>query len=157
MSGIAVRAMQSADVPAVVAMIRALAGHHGDTPRVSEASLTRDAFGAEPWVQIMVAERAGALVGYMALKRLAWLHYGDRGLEIDHLFVAPGCRKLGVGRALIAAARRQAIAAGCVELKVGTHPDNHAAQEYYLAQGFVAQEVTGARFRLYLTATPSNG
>ena len=41
-------------------------------------------------------------------------------------------------------------AKGCVELKVGTHPDNLTAQGYYLAQGFERQQVVGERFRLSL-------
>lgn len=86
----------------------------------------------------------------MALTRLAWLHSGDRGMEICHLFVRSDRRGRGVGQALIAAAKAAARAAGCVELRVGTHPDNAAAMEYYLSQGFERQEVVGARFRFNL-------
>lgn len=147
---ITVRPMAEADLPATVALIQALAAHHGDDPGVSEATLARDALGPDPWVHVHLAEVQGQIAGYMALKRLAWLHYGDRGLEIYHLFVAPEHRRSGIGRALIARAKDEACRLGCVELKVGTHPENRAAMDYYLSQGFAGQELTGARFRLYL-------
>ena len=150
MPEIVVRAMVASDLARVVQMMAALSQHHGDVARMTEATLARDCLGPDPWARIMVAKVGGALAGYMALKRLAWLHYGDRGLEVDHLFVAPEARRQGVGRALLVAASAAARAAGCVELKVGTHPDNLAVVGYYLAQGFERQAVTGARFRLYL-------
>lgn len=145
-----VRPVEAGDLGLVADMVRALSQLHGDVPRVSEATLARDALGDDPWVWVYLAEVAGVGAGYMALTRLAWLHYGDRGMEVYHLFVRPEFRGQGVGQALIAAAKDLARAAGCVELKVGTHPDNDAAQDYYLSQGFVRQEVVGARFRFYL-------
>ncbi|MBS0564977.1 MAG: GNAT family N-acetyltransferase [Proteobacteria bacterium] len=150
MSAIRVRAMRGADLEEVAGMIRALAEHHGDMPRVTAAALARDTAGRDPWARIRVAEAGGEIAGYMALVRLAWLQYGDRGMEIYHLFVRPAWRGRGVGRALIGRAMREARAAGCVELKVGTHPDNRAAMAYYLAQGFEEQPLAGARFRLCL-------
>ena len=145
-----VRAMQACDIPAAVAMIEALTLHHGDAPRVTPESLARDCTGEDPWIKLVVADMGGDLVGYVALSRLVWLQYGDRGIEMNHLFVQPEWRGKGVGQALIAAAKDAARAAGCVEMKVSTHPENLAAQEFYLAQGFASQEVTGARFRFYL-------
>lgn len=142
--------MVAADVPAVVAMIEGLTHHHGDGPRVTPDSLARDALAADPWIRLLVADSGGELAGYVALSRLVWLQYGDRGMEMNHLFVLPERRGTGVGQALIAAAKGVARAAGCVEMKVSTHPENLVAQEFYLAQGFVAQEMTGARFRFYL-------
>lgn len=150
MAQISVRPMAATDLDEVTGMIRALSLHHGDTPRVSRAALERDALGDDPWIRIIVAEADGQVVGYAALLRLCWLHYGDRGMELYHLFVRPGWRRTGAGRALVEAAAGAARAAGCVELKVGTHPDNAAAQSYYLARGFVRQEQVGQRFRLCL-------
>ena len=151
MAGITVRPMRRGDLAAVADMIRALSDHHGDFSRLSTETLARDALGRDPWVRIVVAEaEGGVLAGYMALTRLAWLQYGDRGMEIYHLFVQPGWRGRGVGRALIAEAKARAQGAGCVELKVGTHPANRAAMDYYLSQGFEEQPVVGARFRYYL-------
>lgn len=147
---VTVRPLEEADLGEVVEMIRGLSAHHGDEPRVTVETLRRDALGATPWVQVHVAEAEGKLAGYMALKPLVWLHYGDRGMEIYHLFVLPGWRKAGIGRALIERAKAVARAAGCVEMKVGTHPGNGAAIGYYLSQGFVEQPLVGARFRFPL-------
>lgn len=150
MAAIRVRAMRPGDLDRVAEMIRALSEHHGEAPRLTPAALARDTAGRDPWARIRIAEAGGELAGYMALIRLAWLQYGDRGMEIYHLFVQPNWRGRGVGQALIERAKREARAAGCVELKVGTHPDNRAAMDYYLSQGFVEQPLIGSRFRFYL-------
>lgn len=151
---IGVRPLQRGDLDQVAGMIRALAAHHGDDARVTAATLERDALGDDPWVRLYVADTAAdagaGLAGYMALKRLAWLHCGDRGMEIYHLFVQAGWRGQGVGRSLIRAAQDLARAEGCVELKVGTHPANQMAMDYYRALGFEPQENVGARFRFVL-------
>ena len=145
-----VRPLAMADLDAVTQMICGLSAHHGDPPRVTAETLARDALGGDPWIRVLVAEIDAEVAGYAALTRICWLHYGDRGMELYHLFIRPDWRRRGVGRILIAAAKEAARAAGCVELKVGTHPDNIAAQGYYLAQGFERQALVGARFRFYL-------
>ncbi len=150
MESFAIRPMEARDLGAVVAMVRALSDHHGDHPRLTEATLARDALGDDPWVRVHVAEAAGRLIGYMVLTRLAWLHYGDRGMEIYHLFVAPDWRRRGIGQALIERAKHIALAEGCVELKVGSHPDNAAAGDYYLQLGFERQKIAGGRYRYLL-------
>jgi GNAT superfamily N-acetyltransferase len=150
MSHVRIRPLAAADLPVAVAMIGALAEHHGDVPRVTADTLARDALGPAPWIHLVLAEIDGQVAGYMALKRLAWLHYGDRGLEIYHLYVLPERRGHGVGKALIAHAVSEALQLGCVEVKVGTHPGNAGAGQYYLSQGFVAQQTGGERFRLVL-------
>lgn len=149
-TAVTVRLLEEADLEEVVEMIRGLSTHHGDVSRVTVETLRRDALGAAPWAQVHVAEVDGQLAGYMALIPLAWLHYGDRGMEIYHLFVQPVWRRVGVGAALIERAKAVARTAGCVELKVGTHPANGAAMGYYLSQGFVEQPQIGARFRFPL-------
>lgn len=149
-AAVQVRPMREADLDVVVDMIRALSAHHGDLARVTVETLRRDALDAAPWVQVHVAEMEGELAGYMALKPLAWLHNGDRGMEIYHLFVRPGWRKAGIGRALIERAKAVARSAGCVALRVGTHPENEAAVSYYLSQGFIEQPLIGGRFGFQL-------
>lgn len=139
-----IRPITEPDIPDVLRMIRALAAHHGDTAAVTADDLRRDAFGPCPWLWVLVAEGEG----YAALCPLAQLHFGVRGMEIHHLFVAETARGRGVGRALIDAALECAKAEGARYLSVGTHPDNLSAQDVYRAVGFEESNAAGPRFRM---------
>ncbi|MEI4471806.1 GNAT family N-acetyltransferase [Frigidibacter sp. MR17.24] len=133
-----VRPAVEGDVAAVVAMVAALAAHHGDVSALTPEGLLRDAFGADPWVRLLIATRtaAGAACGYAALTRRVRLQEGLRRMELHHLYVAPGQRGLGLGRALVTASAAVALGLGCDRLSVGTDPDNLAAQGFYRGCGF---------------------
>lgn len=151
MTDITIRRLTRADLGALCDMIRALAAYHGDVSTVSEAMLERDCFAslptAQPWVQILVAEEAGALLGYGALLPRAQLQFAERGMDLHHLFVRPEARGRGVGQALLQAARQLAGRKGAGFLSVGVDPRNGGAEAFYLANGFEAQEGGGRRFR----------
>lgn len=57
--------------------------------------------------------------------------------EFARLFVREGCRRKGVGRALLNHARQVAIRAGCSALSCSAHPDNSRALLFYRQLGFV--------------------
>lgn len=59
---------------------------------------------------------------------------------LNDLFVVPGTRKSGVGRALIARAQRLARETGAIGLSLATARDNHTAQSLYEAIGFKRDE-----------------
>lgn len=141
------RLATAADLPRVCQMAHALAEHHQDAPTLTLDMLRRDALGEVPWVRIIVACRGESVVGYAALCPLVQLHFGVRGMDMHHLFVAQEARGQGVGRALIMASLAQAKAEGCRYVGVGTHPDNHAAQQVYLNAGFESRPA-GPRFRI---------
>ncbi|MEM9148552.1 MAG: GNAT family N-acetyltransferase [Pseudomonadota bacterium] len=145
---IAIRPVASADAQGLVSMVHGLAAHHGDSAALGPEAVLRDALGEPPWVRVLVAAGAEALVGYAALLPLAKFQDGERGLEIHHLWVEAAHRGQGVGRALIDAAVAEARALGCGSVTIGTHADNHEAQARYLAMGFQAARPPGPRFRL---------
>ncbi len=60
--------------------------------------------------------------------------------QLRDLYVVPGARRRGVGRALVGAVRQAADAAGAIRLSVQTEPDNEAALQLYRATGFAAVE-----------------
>jgi GNAT superfamily N-acetyltransferase len=60
--------------------------------------------------------------------------------QIRDLYVVPGARRQGIGRALIDAVRAAAEAAGAIRLSVQTEPDNAAALQLYGASGFAPVE-----------------
>ena len=133
-----------ADLPRLRAMVHALAAHHGDPPACTPQALERDLFGPCAFLTVLIADG-----GYTALHPVAQLHWGLRGIEMHHLFVAPDQRGTGLGRALVAAAVAHARADGAAYLSLGTHPDNHAARAFYARLGFAPRD-PGPRLALRL-------
>jgi len=139
-----IQPITESDLPDVLAMIHALAVHHGDVAMVTPEDLRRDALGPHPWLHVLVAKGSG----YCALHGQAQLHFGVRGMEVHHLYVHPAQRGAGIGRALMQAAQAYAQGLGCRYLTVGTHVDNTAAQAMYRAIGFDRLDREGPRFRV---------
>ena len=87
---------------------------------------------------VFLAERDGRAVGFVQLyplfsstaarPRRLWL--------LNDLFVAPEARGSGVGRALLARARRLAEATGATGLELATARSNTAAQRLYESVGY---------------------
>ncbi|MFN4100064.1 MAG: GNAT family N-acetyltransferase [Pararhodobacter sp.] len=130
------------DLPQLLPMVHALAAHHGDPAACTLEALERDLFGPGAFISVLIAPG-----GYVALAPHPQLHAGIRGCELHHLFVRPDHRGTGLGGALVQAARDHAAAEGARYLMLGTHPDNHAAQAFWQAQGF-EPHAPGPRFRL---------
>lgn len=145
-----IRPAVPADLSELVTLISALAAHHKDASSVTAATLTRDLFGPHPWLQMLVSNDHG-LQGYLALTQLARLQWGQRGMDVHHLFVAPHQRGKGIGRALIAAAIATARAQDCSYLTVSALPTNAAAQNFYTKLGFHPASDRGIRFALNLS------
>lgn len=147
---IVVRDAGEQDAPRLLAMIRALALHHDDVPKITADALARDTSGGFPWIYMLVAETDGTLVGYAALSPLIQLQIGMRGMDMHHLFVEEKFRGRGVGNTLIEASMQKARALSCGYMMVGTHRDNTDAQSVYLAFGFEPQRGSNPRFRISL-------
>lgn len=138
------------DVARLLSMVRALAEHHGDIPKISEEVLKRDIFGVVPWIYVLVAEVEDEVVGYAALCPLIKLEVGVRGIDLHHLFIEEEFREMGVGRRLIEASMEKARNLNCTSMTVGTHPENSSAQAVYLACGFVQKHGSNPTFRINL-------
>jgi GNAT superfamily N-acetyltransferase len=143
---VTVRKAVPGDVAGLLPLVEALTRHHHDQPRVTLGTLERDIFGPVPWFHVLVAEAEGALQGYAALLPLARLGYGEIGLDLHHLFVAPAARRVGIGTRLVRAAEALAQDIGCGYVIIGTHPGNREAQVYYQRLGYVAMGNTSVRF-----------
>ncbi|MFK7879812.1 GNAT family N-acetyltransferase [Roseobacter sp.] len=141
-----IRPAEAKDLTALLGMIAALAQHHGDVATVSLDTLARDVLGPRPWVRVLLAEHAGECIGYAALCPLAKIQFGQRGMDLQHLFVVPKARRMGVGQALVRASEAVAHRDGCTYLSVGTHPDNTEAHQIYPALGFEILGSPGPRF-----------
>lgn len=145
-----IRPATPADLPQLHRLICDLAAHHGDAATVTQDTLQRDLFAAAPWLHVLVAEGPQNLQGYTALTQLARLQYGQRGMDLHHLFVCAQARRAGLGKALLAASVALARANACSYLTVSALPGNAAAHGFYLAQGFKPAPISGLRFAVDL-------
>ncbi len=152
-----VRPVRREDLVQLLQLVQGLARHHGDTPKASVDSLEADLFGPGPWLHVLVADEAGVLQGYVALLRLARFQYGQRGIDLHHLFVAEGQRGRGIGGALVTAALALGAELGATYATVTATPDNRAAQGFYASLGFAAAPRLGARFWTPIPKGPDRG
>jgi GNAT superfamily N-acetyltransferase len=144
------RPVAQADLPRLLPLAQALAQFHGQPPRLTEDSLARDVLGPDPWVHVLVAEAEGALVGYVAVLRLARFQFGQRGIDLHHVYVTEDHRGHGVGGALVAAALDLGARLGASYATVTATPDNLAAQKFYAALGFAPAPRFGMRFAVMI-------
>ncbi|MDB5660302.1 MAG: hypothetical protein JWS10_2917 [Cypionkella sp.] len=145
-----IRAATPADLPQLCTMVHALADYHGDTATATVADLRRDLFGATPWLHALVFAEPRRLLGYAALTQLARVQYGQRGMDLHHLYVCTDYRGDGIGKALLAATLDYARHNNASYVTVTTLPGNAIAQAFYLAQGFQPAPTTGLRYALNL-------
>lgn len=115
-----------------------------------DAPLTKSFPLDEPfiWDRALVAEEAGQIVGFMALDFASW----NRRAVIEHLYVAPGQRRRGLGGQLLAEAERAARAAGMRCLWLETNNLNHPGVQFYQRLGF---SLCGLDLSLYDPAGPA--
>lgn len=145
-----IRTATSADLPELCKMVHALAAYHGDSATATVAQLQRDLFGSAPWLHALVYQGERHLLGYAALTQLARVQYGQRGMDLHHLYVRSDARGDGIGKALLAASLDYARSKMASYVTVSALPGNDIAQAFYLAQGFHPAPVTGLRYAFNL-------
>jgi aminoglycoside 6'-N-acetyltransferase I len=96
-----------------------------------------DGRAGEP-LAVLVAERRGALVGFaeLSIRSCAEGCHTNRIAYLEGWFVPPEQRRQGVGRALVAAAEKWALEAGCTEFASDTAAGNAASAAAHAAVGF---------------------
>jgi len=149
-----IRPVDPGDLPELLDMVRALAMFHGDRPGITLQALARDTLGPAPWLRVLVGQGRAGLLAYAALSPRVRLQYGQRGMEIDHLFVCEGDRGAGLGRRMLDAATQQARRDRCDFVTIGTVPENSRARAVYAACGFEPHATDPNRFRIDLRTAP---
>ena len=140
-----------AHLPDLLAMVRALSAFHGEEATVTLEQLQEMFFGAAPSATALVAMQEDQIVGYAALTWDLVLHEASLRMDIHHLYVTEAKRGLGVGTALIDAARKVAQDRGATRLTIGTAPQNKTAIATYRAmKGLDEMLDPGPRFRVRL-------
>jgi len=135
---VTVRPARAADVPLIVALIRALAEYEKAAPgavSVTDDLLQEALFGPHPSVEALIAETAGSLAGYALFFHNFSSWRGRRGLYLEDLFVRPELRGRGIGKALLQELTRIAAARGCARIEWVVIDWNSPAIGFYRSLG----------------------
>jgi len=142
-NAITIRVARRDDLAALLALVRGLIEHQGDSlEHFDAAALERDVFSDNAAVRALVAERGGALVGYAFFHDCYESAYVQRGVYLSDLFVVPEARRSGAGRALVAGVAAAAKESGRSFVGWVAKEWNVDARAFYEALGAVCEPVT---------------
>jgi ribosomal protein S18 acetylase RimI-like enzyme len=148
-TGLVIRPARPSDTATLVALVIELATfeHARDEVELDDTALERVLFGEAPTVFCDVAESGGEIVG----SSIWFVNYstwtGTHGIYLEDLYVRPSARRLGIGKALIAALARRAVERGYRRVEWSVLDWNVGAIGLYESVGaFAMSEWT--RFRL---------
>jgi ribosomal protein S18 acetylase RimI-like enzyme len=137
-----IRCAVVADVPTIARLIHALADYEklAHAVRLDEERLRLHLFGQRPYAEALVAEDAGAVVGFALFFHNYSTFRAQPGLYLEDLFVVPECRDRGHGKALLTALARLAVERGCARLEWSVLDWNAPAIGFYRALGANPQD-----------------
>jgi ribosomal protein S18 acetylase RimI-like enzyme len=110
-----IRPARPADVPALLELIRELATYEklADQVVARESDLHAALFGPRPAAEAVLADLEGTPgVGFALFFQNFSTFLGRPGLYLEDLYVKPGCRRRGVGKALFAHLARLTVERG---------------------------------------------
>ncbi len=152
MSDIIIRAAQVDDIDTIRDFILALAEFEklSHAVKADRDTLARYIFGPRPMAEVLIAEHAGAPVGFALFFHNFSTFEGRPGLYLEDLFVSPEARGLGAGKALLARLANLAIERDCARLEWSVLDWNEPAIAFYRSIGakpmdeWTVQRVDGA-------------
>jgi GNAT superfamily N-acetyltransferase len=134
---VSIRAATKADVPQILAFIRALAAFEREPDAVvaTEGDLLNDGFGPNPYYFCLIAENNGVAAGFALFffNYSTWM--GRPGIYLEDVFVVPEFRGLGIGKALLKQVAAIAIEKNCRRLQWEVLDWNAPAIDFYRAMG----------------------
>lgn len=139
---VSIRPARRDDVPVILALIRALAEYErlADQCRADAPSLEATLFGDRPAAEVLIAEVDGAAAGFALFFHNYSTFLARPGLYLEDLFVQPEHRGLGVGRRLMAALARIAVARGCGRFEWSVLDWNAPAIGFYRRLGAIGMD-----------------
>lgn len=127
-----VRDVRPDDAAALAQLSRVLAAHVADPdPGGATSLLSEMCFGPRPWIEIVLAEREGMIVGLAAYCRRFELHTRERTLWLADLVVTENARGQGIGSLLLQALCRRARDLGCSAIVAELWVGNASARSFY--------------------------
>src|SRR5689334_16758688 len=134
-----IRPATPADVPVIANLIRDLAEYERLLDRcvVKEADLREHLFGARPYAEVLIAEDAGAVVGFALFFHNYSTFRGRPGVYLEDLFVVPEARGKGHGKALLVALAKLAAGRDCCRVEWSVLNWNTPSIDFYKALGAI--------------------
>ena len=133
-AAVVIRRAIPADAADVATMVAEIAAHEDQTAHVHVDDARWRTLLERPEVVVLLAERGGAVVGYVSALRQLHLWTGGDVLDLDDLYVRPGHRDAGVGRRLMAALATVATPEQLL-IRWGMEVDNVDGQRFYRRLG----------------------
>jgi GNAT superfamily N-acetyltransferase len=145
-----VRVASPADTPLILKFIRDLAEYERLAHEVeaTEADIRRDLFGENPRCFCDIAEANGQPVGFALWFYSYSTFRGRAGIYLEDLFVEPGARGVGAGKALLARLAQRCVEADLGRLEWSVLDWNTPSIEFYDSLGAMRKEGWTVR-RLY--------
>jgi GNAT superfamily N-acetyltransferase len=132
-----IRPATPADVPTIARLIRALAEYEKLAHAVTfaDADLHAHLFGPRPFAEVLLAEDAGAVVGFALFFHNYSTFRGKPGIYLEDLFVVPEVRGKGHGKALLVELARLAVARDCARVEWSVLNWNAPSIAFYKSLG----------------------
>lgn len=132
-----IREARPEDVPAIAAMIRALADYEklAHACVSTEQDLQRALFGSDRAAEVLIATAGGVPAGFALFFHTFSTFLARRGLWLEDLFVYPEQRGRGIGRAMLLRLAAIAAARGCGRFEWAVLDWNTPAIRFYERMG----------------------
>ena len=137
------RPAQESDLDTIIELIHALAEYERepDAVHLDRAELRAHLFGPRPYAEVILAETpAGESAGFALFFHNFSTWEGKPGIYLEDVFVRPGFRGHGFGKALLAELARLAIERGCARLEWAVLDWNEPSIEFYKALGAISMD-----------------
>ena len=132
-----IRFATAADAPVIHELILRLAEYEKLSHAVTAdaAALGEQLFGPRPAAEVLLAEDAGACIGFALFFHNFSTFVGKRGLYLEDLFVRPEARGRGAGKALMVHLARLARERDCGRFEWSVLDWNTPSIDFYRAIG----------------------
>lgn len=130
-AALTIRAARPDDADALERMAATFHALHQAPGGFTADIIRKDGFGPERWFDILIAERAGAAVGYALFHKSYESGHAAPGLYLADLWVEPAARRSGVGAALMRAVAKAGEAYGADFIWLVVQAFNDEALAYY--------------------------
>jgi GNAT superfamily N-acetyltransferase len=132
-----IRPATPADIPTIARLVRGLAEYERLAHMVflDEARLHNHLFGERPYVEVLLAEEEGIVVGFALFFHSYSTFVCKPSLYLEDLFVIPEHRGKGHGKALLIALAKLAIERDCGRVEWSVLNWNEPAIQFYKSLG----------------------
>jgi len=134
---VSIRSATPADLPLIAQFIRDLADYEklAHEVRFDEATLGEKLFGPRPYAEVAIGEIDGAAQGFALFFHNFSTFEGRPGIYLEDLFVRPGARGSGLGKALLAHLATLSIERDCARLEWSVLDWNTPSIGFYRSLG----------------------